>query len=168
MKKLRDIAKYSEIKIEIDGKNMFYVGVDNLLPDKRGVIDSVYKPLVGKFNIFKAGDILVGNIRPYFKKIWLADKEGFASSDVLVITPIDYKYSKYIYSALSDDKFFNYTMSGSKGSKMPRGDKDHIMNYLVPDLDNKFEIGKLICDINSKLSLNEKINDNLSFYSMVA
>ena len=44
--------------------------------------------------------------------------------------------SVYLYYLLSQDSFFDYVMSGAKGSKMPRGDKNQIMKWEVdlPDL----------------------------------
>ena len=65
-KTLSDIANYSSSRIdakEVDAQS--YVGVDNLLPDKMGKIDSSYVPTEGRLTRFSEGDILIGNIRPY-------------------------------------------------------------------------------------------------------
>ena len=40
--------------------------------------------------------------------------------------------SKYIYYHLKQDIFYDYEMQGIKGIKMPRGDKQHIMDYKIP------------------------------------
>ena len=58
---------------------------------------------------------------------------------------------------------FNYAMSGAKGSKMPRGDKDQIMRYELPTLTPMEEenIGNMMVDIMSKINVNRQINDNL-------
>ena len=61
------------------------------------------------------------------------------------------------------DAFFDYAMSGAKGSKMPRGDKDQIMRYELPTFTPMEEenIGNMMVDIMSKININRQINDNL-------
>ncbi|CWM90640.1 Type I restriction-modification system specificity determinant [Neisseria meningitidis] len=80
-----------------------------------------------------ANDILIGNIRPYLKKIWQADCTGGTNGDVLVIRVTDEKVNpKYLYQVLADDKFFAFNMKHAKGAKMPRGSKAAIMQYKIP------------------------------------
>lgn len=84
---------------------------------------------------FSKGDILIGNIRPYLKKIWHSNiQNGGASGDVLVIqiknkTLIN---DRYLYQVLADDKFFAYNMQHAKGAKMPRGNKAKLLEYRIP------------------------------------
>lgn len=72
--------------------------------------------------------------------------------------------SEFLYSVLLQDSFFDYAMQGAKGSKMPRGDKEQIMRFKIPILSPESEesIGKFIIDFNSKIHLNEQINQNLA------
>ena len=125
------IAKYATR--HINAKSLYkssYIGVDNLIPDKGGKRDSDYVPSSGNLKAYQESDILIGNIRPYLKKIWLANNSGGASGDVLVIRPTDENIKpKYLYYLLSSDKFFAYNVQFSKGAKMPRGSKDAIMRY---------------------------------------
>ena len=134
LKKLREIAEYSHKRINaIAMKKDNYVGVDNLLPNKAGKVGSNYVPTKGNLTAYVIGDVLIGNIRPYLKKIWLAYNEGGASGDVLVIHLTDQSVDvKYLYQVLADDKFFNYNMQFAKGAKMPRGSKQKIMDYIIP------------------------------------
>ena len=133
-KKLKDISEYGKSRIEaseIDADS--YIGVDNLLPDKGGKMSSSYVPTEGNLIHFGEGDILIGNIRPYLKKIWLADCTGGTNGDVLVIHLTDKGIdSRFLYYCLSSDRFFFYDMQYAKGAKMPRGDKNAIMEYKVP------------------------------------
>lgn len=129
---LKDIATYSEDRIkntEIDDSS--YIGTDNLLAEMKGRKKSEYVPSEGQSTRYQEGDTLIANIRPYFKKIWFADKTGGCSSDVLCIRPKDTMLKEFVYSTLARNDFFVYDMAGAKGSKMPRGDKDHIMAYPV-------------------------------------
>ena len=110
-----------------------YVGVDNLLQNRGGKTLASYAPNTESLAGFVAGDILIGNIRPYLKKIWQADRAGGASGDVLIIHTIDKDVNpRYLYQVLADDKFFTYNMQHAKGAKMPRGSKAAIMQYSFP------------------------------------
>src|SRR5690606_6337167 len=109
------------------------VGVDNLLPNRGGKTISKYVPNAGNLISYSKDNILIGNIRPYLKKIWHADQDGGTNGDVLVIQIKDQNVSpKFLYQVLADDAFFEYNMQHSKGAKMPRGDKGKIMEYRVP------------------------------------
>ena len=77
------------------------------------------------------GDTLMSNIRPYLKKTWKADRNGVCSTDVLVFRPVNID-SDFLYCNIASEKFVSYVMTGVKGSKMPRGDKKHIMEYDIP------------------------------------
>lgn len=129
---LSDISRL--IKKHVDGQKFNYVSTENISPNLSG------KALFDESNIeisgvgFNAGDILVGNIRPYLKKVWRANKDGLCSTDVLVFRPIGIS-SEFLYYLIANDNFFFYVMTTAKGSKMPRGDKKAIMNakMLIPE-----------------------------------
>ena len=106
---------------------------------------------------------MIASIRPYLKKIWQADIDGGTSSDVLVVRPNDVIDYNFLYYALTQDSFFEYVMKGSKGTKMPRGDKSQIMNFVIPDLeiDEQIKIGKLLKSIDQKIQINNQINQEL-------
>ena len=129
--KLKEIAAYSEDRIDalhVDEHN--YVGVDNLLQDKRGKTQSNYVPVTGRLTKYRSGDVLVGNIRPYLRKIWMADDAGGTNGDVLVIRGDDEWITPgFLYHVLASDTFFVYDNQHAKGAKMPRGNKKAIMEY---------------------------------------
>ncbi len=134
-KKLSDIAVYSTSRIDAINLNADnYVGVENLLPNRMGKVASNYVPSEGRFIKFSSGNILIGNIRPYLKKIWYADIEGGTNGDVLVVRVLNQAeiFPKFLYCVLSSEDFFHYDVHTSKGAKMPRGNKAAIMNYKVP------------------------------------
>ncbi len=140
-----------------------YVTTDSLLQNKQGRdIAQNLPPMPCTLTHYQKGDVLVANIRPYLKKVWYADKSGGCSSDVLVFRAKNGHSSEFLYSVLMNDAFYDYAMLGAKGSKMPRGDKEQIMRFPVPNLSTQEEnIGRMIVGINSKISLNKQINDNL-------
>ncbi len=161
--KLKDITYYSKDRISFEELNEDnYVGVDNLLQNKMGKTKSSHVPLTGNSTRFEKDDILIGNIRPYLRKIWIADCYGGTNGDVLDIRVKDLGKinPRFLYYVLSSEDFFEYNNSNAKGAKMPRGDKQAIMTYElnVPSLDEQERIvnildkfDKLVNDISEGL-----------------
>jgi len=132
---LEKIAYYSKKRIDISEINADnYISVENLLQNKQGKISANTLPKDNSVIGFCVGDILIGNIRPYLRKIWLADCNGGTNGDVLAIHIIDKQQIKpeFLYYVLSSENFFLYDIQNSKGAKMPRGDKTAVMQYIVP------------------------------------
>ena len=109
-----------------------YVSTENILPDKQGIGSFGMTSPSDRVTYFREKDVLVSNIRPYFKKMWFATTSGGCNADVLCFRALDKRYSYLLKSILFQDSFFDYVMSGAKGTKMPRGDKKHIMQYQIP------------------------------------
>ena len=135
LEKLGDVSPYVSEKVAYSSISpTSYVTTANMLQNRAGVTPYNDVPEVGNVTKYQKGDILVSNIRPYLKKIWLADHDGGCSNDVLVFRNAkssDY-LSEYLYVILSSDIFFDYMMVGKTGLKMPRGDKKVIPNFLIP------------------------------------
>jgi type I restriction enzyme S subunit len=163
MSKLKNVSSYVTEKIPSENINLEnYVTTDSLLPNRNGRVRATNLPSQ-KINKFRIGDILLSNIRPYLKKIWFANIEGGCSSDVLIIRPGEQINNKFLYYIISQDSFFTHMMSGSKGTKMPRGDKSQIMNFKIPDIDFDAQdrIGNLLANLDQKIALNNQINEEL-------
>ena len=152
--KLGAVAEYSQKRISVtDLTPETYVGVDNLLQDRKGKTVATFLPDQGSVTTYNQGDILIGNIRPYLKKIWFSNQVGGTSGDVLTIqnSIIPCMENKYLYYILSDDRFFYYNVQYSKGSKMPRGDKQAIMQYkfILPSITEQERIVSILDNFNT-------------------
>lgn len=134
---LSDVAKYSDTRVDaVELDETSFVGVDNLVAGKGGRVDATYLPNTARLTAYEPGDILLGNIRPYLKKVWLATYSGGCSGDVLAVrlkpATKETLASEFLYYLLSSDGFFAYNMQHAKGAKMPRGNKAAILNYRIP------------------------------------
>ena len=161
---LSDICDYAKGKINVSVLDEdTYISTENMMPNKGGITGASSLPTVAQTQSFSAGDVLVSNIRPYFKKIWFAEFDGGCSNDVLVFRTKEGVSKRFLYYVLADDTFFNYSMATSKGTKMPRGDKAAIMKYQVPDFtyEEQEKIAGLLEALDKKIQLNAEINDNL-------
>lgn len=163
--KLSDICAFRKGKVEVDGlTTRTYISTENMLPNKGGITEATSLPTTALTQEYKSGDVLVSNIRPYFKKIWKAKYNGGCSNDVLVFEAKENTDKDFLYYILANDEFFNYSMATSKGTKMPRGDKTSIMQYEVPvfDLDYQKKIASVLRSLDEKIELNNSINNNLA------
>lgn len=88
-----------------------------MLPNKGGMTDANSLPTVSLTQEYKIGDVLVSNIRPYFKKIWQARYDGGCSNDVLVFVPKSNTDSDFLYYVLADDKFLHIQWQHQKEQK---------------------------------------------------
>ena len=163
---LSDLAAYSKerVKMEILSSNN-YVSTENMQQDFAGIKDAISLPSSGSAVEFQVGDILISNIRPYLKKIWLSDRNGGCSTDVLALRTKNEKVdSSFLYCCLANDDFVSYVMSGAKGVKMPRGDKQHIMSYNlgVPSVQEQRRIAELVSLLEKRISAQSKIIEELT------
>ena len=112
-----------------------------------------------------SGDTLLANIRPYLKKVWKSEFNGACSTDVLAFSPKQIN-PDFLYSLIAQDKFIDYVMSGAKGSKMPRGDKSHIMDYTtsIPTEDEQHKISSFIELLNKRIAVQTRYIEHLKKY----
>ena len=162
--KLSDICFYADGRISVADLNLnTYISTENMLPNKEGITQSSGLPTISQAQAYQAGDILLSNIRPYFRKIWFANFSGGCSNDVLTLRAKENCNPRFLYYLLSDDNFFDYATATAKGTKMPRGDKEAIMRYEVslPPLPIQREIAATLSCLDAKIANNTKINHHL-------
>lgn len=133
-----------------------YVSTDNMEQNCDGIVPYNGTPNVNTIVAYQKGDILLSNIRPYLKKLWLANCNGGCSPDVLVLhnnrpAQVD---SSFIYYSLRRQGFFDFIMSDIKGMKMPRGKKETIEKFeiILPSLDKQKEVVEKMSKIDEEIS----------------
>jgi type I restriction enzyme S subunit len=155
-KPLYQVAPFVNEKMSIENISInSYISTENLLPNYSGVTLISKLPTSGNFTKYREGDMLVSNIRPYLKKVWLADKNGACSNDVIVIRTISVVSNTFLSSLLKNDVFIDYIMKNVEGVKMPRGDKDSIKRYPIKFPKDKMEQQKIVETLSS---IDELIN----------
>ena len=159
--KLEDITSFSKDRISssiLTEEN--YVSTENMLQDFQGIVRSQGVPTNTNVMAYKKGDVLISNIRPYLKKVWKSDRDGGCSADVFVIrankTVCNEDFLHYI---IANDCFIAYVMSGAKGVKMPRGDKEQMKGYrtAIPSLEEQTKIARLLTAIDERITSQNRI-----------
>ena len=163
--RLGEVAYYVDEKMSLaDIDESAYIATENMLKDKKGIIISTNKPEEGRGTKFTIDDVLVSNIRPYFKKIWRASFNGVSSNDVLCFRAKNEFNASMLYYTLEQDGFFDYVMAGSNGVKMPRGDKEWIMKYpvIIPSKNGVNEYQKTTTCLHLQSVCRKKENEKLT------
>ena len=162
---LSDICSYSKEKVAVSELNVnTYFSTENMLPEKAGSTKATSLPTTPQTTACRKGDTLISNIRPYFKKIVYCEDMCGCSTDVLCFTPVQSQYAAYLFSTLYTDKFFAFMVAGSKGTKMPRGDKQQIMTYpvVLPAESELEEFNAIAFPVLGQLNSNKAENKRLS------
>lgn len=162
---LSDICSYSKEKVTVSELNVStYFSTENMLPGKVGSTEATSLPATPQTTACRKGDTLISNIRPYFKKIVYCEDMCGCSTDVLCFTPVQSQYAAYLFSTLYTDKFFAFMVAGSKGTKMPRGDKQQIMTYpvVLPAENELKEFNAIAFPVLDQLNSNKAENKRLT------
>lgn len=163
--RLSDICFYVKEKINSEElTNETYISTENMVSDCGGIETAASLPSNTNVSKFKEGDALFSNIRPYFRKVWLANRDGECSNDVIVFRPVNGIHPWLLYFIVSNPSFIKYVMAGANGAKMPRGDKAQILDYEIDAnvIRNQNTIISILSPIERHIQLNKKINDNLA------
>lgn len=151
----KGVASFVKKRVSLNRLNLeSYVSTENLLPEFGGKRRASKLPPSGSFTSFSPADILLANIRPYLKKVWVADSHGAASNDVIVIRPMDGICGSFLSALLRNDAFIDYVMEGAKGVKMPRGDVSLIKEYplAVPGPEEQQKIADCLSSLDDLIA----------------
>ena len=128
-----------------------YISTEHILQNFEGVEPTTSMPANLSAIRFFQNDILMANIRPYLKKIWLSDRNGGASSDVIVFHITIKSDPAFLYYELTNGQFIEYVMESIQGSKMPRGNKQAMQAFkmAIAPLSEQEQIGKCFTQIDT-------------------
>lgn len=160
---LEDVAEFQKKRISSDLlNNNNYISTENILQNFEGIQYSSSIPTNTNVIEHQKGDILLSNIRPYLKKVWFSDRKGGCSADVFVLRG-DKCDQHFLYYVIASDRFINYVMSGVKGVKMPRGDKNQMKKYAfsIPTNTEQRKIAKFLSMLDERIKLQNKIIEDL-------
>ena len=160
---LKEIANFQKDRISsefLDKSN--YISTENIKQNFGGV--QLANSIPANMNViaYNKNDILLSNIRPYLKKVWLADRDGGCSADVFVLRSKCCEQS-FLYNVIASDRFIDYVMSGAKGVKMPRGDKKQMenFNFSIPTITEQRKISELLSLLDERIATQNKIIEKL-------
>jgi len=112
---------------------------------------------------FRAGDILFGKLRPYFRKVVRPRFDGVCSTDIWVVRAADGIDQGFLYYWMASKEFVEAATRGSKGTKMPRADWGFVTKCTlpVPPLPVQRRIAAILGAFDDKIELNRRMSETL-------
>lgn len=115
-----------------------YVGLENIEPHTGKLIGEYtheYSSIKSIKNQFEAGEILFGKLRPNLNKVWLADRQGICSTDILVLIAKNVQQTPFLYHYLLSNVFNQKVLQTISGQQLPRTSWENIshLEMAVPD-----------------------------------
>jgi restriction endonuclease S subunit len=177
MEKLGDVLIRSNESVDPTRHSgpITYVGLENITSNKGklvGETEADYANIKSMKIKFKSGDILYGKLRPNLNKVWLADREGIASTDILVLRAVSDCDPFYYACYLREPQFNQEVLIGLKGANLPRVSYEYMSQILIPKphyQEQKMVASELleqakIVEANNKLAeiFEQKIKDKIA------
>lgn len=169
--KLSNISDYGK-NISVCGKNIdnesWVLELEDIEKNSGILLRKVYqkeRKAVSNKNKFSKGNVLYGKLRPYLNKCYIADEDGYCSTEIVPMKLDKNVINKYLQLVLMSPYFLNYVNEKSYGTKMPRlGTKD-AQNSLIPlpPIEEQQRIVDKIEELFAKLSEIKPIEEELKF-----
>ncbi len=90
------------------------------------------RPFIGEKTVFKKGQVLYSKLRPYLKKVLIADEDGISTPELISFDTFGGVNSQYIVYCLLNSFTSKSIDKRSYGIKMPRVDAGFMINLPVP------------------------------------
>lgn len=153
---LRDSVKPSEVEPDLP-----YLGLEHFAEGGGLLGHGVAADSTSVKSQFRAGDILYGKLRPYFRKFAVAPFDGVCSTEVWVLRPKGEVPYGYLLAVVGSERFTAYAMAGAGGTRMPRASWDHVstLSLDLPPRPEQQAIADLFLEFDRLITLNERLRD---------
>jgi type I restriction enzyme, S subunit len=124
-------------------EDIFKIALENIDNWTGRFIETESPKFEGQGKPFNTGDVLFNKLRPYLAKAYIADKEGYCVSELLVLSPNhDIITKEYLFQRLMTPEFIDIVNSSTYGAKMPRANWNFIGNLkiAIPPLEEQQSI----------------------------
>ncbi len=158
---ITDVMKISnKTLVPNDNEEYNYVGLENIESNSGKLVD--FSPTIGseiKSNkvVFKNGMVLYGKLRPYLNKVWIANFDGVATTEILPFYPIDKNglNMEYVKHYFLSPIYLNKVMNNCSGARMPRLTTIFIKSdeaYIpIPSISIQQKVVKYLDEISQKI-----------------
>jgi type I restriction enzyme S subunit len=126
--RIKDVVNLCNVKTDDHSKP--YVALENIESWNSKFIPSE-SVSEGMNNVFDAGDILFGKLRPYLAKAYIPNFDGICSTEFFVLKPKKGFDSRYLLYRLLMPSFIWYINSRVTGVKMPRTNWNDFSNVEI-------------------------------------
>lgn len=165
MVSLGDLVELRSEKVHPnDAPDALYIGLEHVAQQTLRLIGSGRGADVGsQKQRFHSGDILFGKLRPYFRKVVVAQDEGICSTDFWVLKPRESADRDFIFYLLVSEEFIARATKTSQGSRMPRAIWSQMVDFEIhPQEDSvRWTIGQILRRFDQKIEENLALSKHL-------
>jgi len=109
-----------------------FIGLENITSNTREYTEQDgYNPPASNCFYFDKRHILYGKLRPYLNKVYLPEKEGKCSMEILPLLPKNGYKREFIAALMQSGIVMDLAVKFSTGGRMPRANMDKIMKMIV-------------------------------------
>jgi type I restriction enzyme S subunit len=162
MTRLGDIAELRSEKVQpSEAQHSTYIGLEHIQQQTltlSGV--GTASDVSSQKQRFYRGDVLFGKLRPYFRKVVMAQEEGICSTDIWVVRPKDRADSAFILYLLASEGFVEEATNTSEGSRMPRANWRVMREFDFPNFTatEREKIGRVLRNFDEKIGENRRVS----------
>jgi type I restriction enzyme S subunit len=133
-------------KIEAENSDLDYIGLEHIESWTGKLIPDESASSEGIATRFIKDDVLFGKLRPYLAKVYLAEQEGMATTEALVMTSEPVLVPAFLKYILLSDKFIKAVDGSTYGAKMPRANWETIggLHISFPKPDEQRQIATFL------------------------
>ena len=140
-----------------------FIGMDNIESNTRRFVlsDNIKQGGDSTCFLFDDRHVLYGKLRPYLNKIYLPEKQGRCSMELLPLKPQEGFTREFIAFILQSEKVISHVVKHSKGGRMPRANMDKLMRLTIAIPSSCEERKSLTCELERKMTEIEKMRNAL-------
>ena len=138
MASLGEVSNYGHcisVPVEKIGNDDWVLELEDIEKDTGRILQRLSKKdrkISGIRHQFKKGQILYSKLRTYLNKVLIADEDGFCTTEIIPITPIDGVNALFLIIVLRSQYFLDYTQNCCYGVKMPRLGTNDAKKAFIP------------------------------------
>lgn len=158
-KKLSELVSFSKTTlIPVDNQVYNYISLEHIESQTGRLINfspTIWKQIKSGKVVFKKWMILYGKLRPYLNKVYIAEFDGIASTEILPMIVDDCIVTDYLALFLRSDKFVDQANNSISWARMPRVTTKFFQEYdkiPLPPLEEQKKIVAYLDELNATIS----------------
>ena len=158
-KKLSELVSFSKTTlIPVDNQVYNYISLEHIESQTGRLINfspTIWKQIKSGKVVFKKWMILYGKLRPYLNKVYIAEFDGIASTEILPMIVDDCIVTDYLALFLRSNKFVDQANNSISWARMPRVTTKFFQEYdkiPLPPLEEQKKIVAYLDELNATIS----------------